>query len=547
MSLSIYKRVTALTVAGSVFACVAMTVATAAPRGAARPAATGLKPNVAVDGEQVLSEGGAASALYIGNLMDVVGAPIACSGTSFERDCAAESSLPATAAKNPQYLYAANGAGAAQLDFVSQKSGVAAKTAQTPEPVPADADDSYSNVAPIGYVTGWAGTAASSIAEDSLHFASGDSPIPLGPAENSAYVPAGFTQYTASLAAFNNDGDATGGGFNASRGPAIVVPILATGISIIFNVTNLTIPAGGLNLTQDDVCAIFTGVYTNWNQTSANPGTEPITLVHRSDGAGNTFVLAYALSKICSNANPAIAAHVVGAPKKTHFWGTPANLLTQGVGTDSNNFTSASGGIPTDTSAPEVVWPFTSVPVAKSSGMLTEIQNTPGSIGYISPAYSPNSNVSEVNVENIKGGFEPANGTTIAAAFSTFAAATTGATPPGYPATTKSNALYFPFPKSATGAALVGFSYGYFYKCSPPRQALQVAAIKKLWLYEANAATAPTAATIATFWNFTPLPQAELNSLKTAVTNLKSGPVSSGGSYVNPATGAKASFTCTAS
>jgi ABC-type phosphate transport system substrate-binding protein len=543
MSLSIFKRVTALTVAGSVFACVAMTVATAAPRGAARPVASDLKPNVKADAEQVLSEGGAASALYIGNLMDVVGAPIACPGTAFLRDCAAESSIPTKAATNPQYIYAANGAGAAQLDFVSQKSGAAAKTAQTPEPVPGDANDTYSNVAPIGYTTGWAGTAASTTAADTLHFASGDSPIPLGPAENSAYVPAGFVDYATSLAAFNGGGDTTGGGYNANRGPAVVQPILGTGISVIFNVANLTVPAGGLNLTQDDVCAIFTGVYTNWNQTSANPGTQAITIVHRSDGSGNTFVLSYALSKICSSSNPAIAAGVPGAPQPSHYWGNPSNLLTQGVGTDSNNI-SGTGVIPTDTTAPEVVWPFTSVPAAKSSGELTAVENTPGAIGYISPAYTVNANISEVNVENIKGGFEPANATTIGAAFTTFASAN-GVNPPGYPASTKSEALYFPFPTSPTGAAIVGFSYGYFYQCTPTREALQVAAIKKLWEYETAPATSGTAATIAAFWNFTPLPSSELTLLKTALTGLKSGPFTNG-AYTNPATGAKARYNCTA-
>jgi ABC-type phosphate transport system substrate-binding protein len=520
-----------------------MTVATAAPRGTARPATAGLSPNVANDAEQVLSEGGTSSALYIGNLMDVVGAPIACPGTSFLRDCAAESSIPATAAKNPQYLYAANGTGGAQLDFVSQKSGAAAKTAQTPEPVVADAHDSYSNAAPIGYTTGWAGTKASTTAEDTLHFASGDAPIPLGPAENNAYVPTGFTQYATSLAAFNADGIANGGGYNANRGPAVVQPILGTGLSIIFNVANLTIPAGGLNLTQDDVCAIFTGVYTNWNQTSANPGNQALRIVYRSDGSGNTFNLAYDLSKICSASNPAIAAGVAGAPQPSHYWGNPSNTLTQGVGTDSNVFL-AGNAIPTDSNAPEVVWPSTSLGAAKNSGVLAAVAANVGTIGYVSPAYTPNANVSEANVENIKGGFEPANATTLAAAFNTFAAAK-GVNPPGYPAATKSEALYFPFPTSPTGAAIVGFSYAYFYQCTPSRDALQVAAIKKLFEYETAPSTSGTAATIAAFWNFTPLPSSELTLLKTALTSLKSGPFSNG-AYTNPATGAKARYNCTA-
>jgi ABC-type phosphate transport system substrate-binding protein len=543
MFLSTLKRGAALTVTAAMLAGVAASAASAAPRAMTRPSAQGLSPNVN-GSHQVLSEGGTLAAYFIANLMDILGVPIACSGTSFDRDCAAESNLPARAPTNPQYLYAATGTGGAQLDFVSQKTGVAGKTAQSPAPVFADALDSYSNTSPVGYVTGWAGAAASSTAEDTIHFAAGDAPIPLGPAENSDYVPSGFTEYADSLAAFNNDGHPNGSGYNHNRGPALVQPIIGTGVSIIFNNTGLSIPAGGLNLTQDDLCGIFTGVYTNWNQTSANPGNEAITIVHRSDGSGTTFLFAYDMSKMCSSANPAIAAGLAGAPTSAHFWGSPTNLRTQGVGTDSNNIVGTT--IPTDSSAPEVVWPASSSGQSKSSGVLSYITATAGTIGYISPAYATSSTVSEANVENYEGGYEPATSTTVGASLSTFVKGTSPEpNPPGYPKATNTSALYFPFPTSSTGDALVGFSYAYFYKCAPTRQALQLAAIKKLFEYETNSSTSGTAAAVAAFWNLNGLPSGELSLLANTVENLKSGPVTNG-TYFNPVTGAKQTFSCTA-
>jgi ABC-type phosphate transport system substrate-binding protein len=543
MFLSTLKRGAALSVTAAMFAGVAASAASAAPRAMTRPSAQGLSPNVS-GSHQVLSEGGTLAAYFLGNLMDILGTPIACSGTSFERDCAAESNLPARALTNPQFLYAAVGTGGAQLDFVSQKSGVAGKTAQSPAPVSADALDSYSSTTPIGFVTGWAGSASSTVAEDTIHFGAGDAPIPLGPAENSAYVPSGFTDYTDSLAAYNADGKTDGSGYNHNRGPALIQPIVGTGVSVIFNNTGLSVPAGGLNLTQDDLCGIFTGVYTNWNQTSANPGNQAITIVHRSDGSGTTFLFAYDMSKMCSSANPAIAAGLAGAPTSAHFWGNPSNLLTQGVGTDSNNI--SGGAIPTDSGAPEVVWPASSVGASKSSGVLAAVAATTGSIGYISPAYATSATISEANVENYKGGFEPATSTTVADSLSTFVKGTSSEpNPPGYPKATNTAALYFPYPTSATGDALVGFSYAYFYKCAPTREALQLAAIKKLFEYETNSSTSATAAAVAAFWNLDGLPSGELSLLANTVSNLKSGPVTNG-TYFNPVTGAVTKFSCTA-
>jgi len=510
-----------------------------APRAVSRPAAQGVHPNKATPGlEQVLIEGGAQDSLYLGNLADIVGVPIVYPNTSFYRDDATESSIPAKPVTEPQILYAAVGAGASQLDFVEQKSGVGGKTASVP-PYVTDSFENYSEVAPLGFEP-YAGTAAepSGPAEDSIDAAAGDAPIPLGPAESAAYVPNGFTVYTDSLAAYNGNGDLTGAGFNTNRGPAIVAPILGTGTSIIFNTTNLTVPVGGLNLTQNDVCGIFTGVYTNWNQTSANPGNEPITLVHRSDGAAATFLLAYNLSQMCSAANP---FHGTGAPVAANYWGQLNNTKTQGVGTDSNVFPSG-GGFPQDASAPETIWPTLSPGANKVTGELSAVDATPGAVGYVGPESALGTSTAEANVENYEGNFYPANATTLAAALAS--TSTSSAAPPGYPSETKTTpVLYKPFPTAANGAALVGYGYAYVYTCYAPRLKDQVTGIKDFFGY-AETKNA-TDAVVAAFWSLNALGTTEQKSLKTALGLIQEKAVVKAKTYYSPVNGAKLEYTCT--
>jgi phosphate transport system substrate-binding protein len=71
-------------------------------------------------------------------------------------------------------------------------------------------------------------------------------------------------------------------------------PVVAGSIAIAFNNPDVD----SLNLTQDQVCGIFSGAITNWNDIA--PGTTgTITVVYRSDGSGTTFGLSNYLSKVC--------------------------------------------------------------------------------------------------------------------------------------------------------------------------------------------------------------------------------------------------------
>jgi phosphate transport system substrate-binding protein len=135
-----------------------------------------------------------------------------------------------------------------------------------------------------------------------------------------------------------------------SGGPVAQVPVALGGEGIVYN---LPLPAGArLHLTGPVLAAIFLGQITRWNDpalTTLNPGITlpdaPITVVHRSDGSGTTYIFSNYLSAV----DPAWAAKV--GTGKTLTWPT-------GDGEEGN------------------------------PGVATAVYRTPFSIGYVEQAYS---------------------------------------------------------------------------------------------------------------------------------------------------------------
>jgi phosphate transport system substrate-binding protein len=136
----------------------------------------------------------------------------------------------------------------------------------------------------------------------------------------------------------------------AKGGPITQVPVDLGGEGIAYN---LSLPAGArLHLTGPVLAGIFLGQITRWNDqaiTALNPGiTLPpaaITVVHRSDGSGTTYIFSNYLSAV----SPAWAAKV--GTGKTLNWPV-------GEGAEGNG------------------------------DVATEVGRTPFSIGYIEQAYS---------------------------------------------------------------------------------------------------------------------------------------------------------------
>jgi phosphate transport system substrate-binding protein len=165
----------------------------------------------------------------------------------------------------------------------------------------------------------------------------------------------------------------------AAKGGAITqVPdaLAAEGITY-----HLSLPAGTrLRLTGPVIAAIYLGQIMRWNDpaiTALNPGItlppEPITVVHRSDGSGTTYIFSNYLSSV----SPAWAARV--GTGKTLDW-------LVGEGAEGN------------------------------SSVTSTVNLTPGSIGYIEQAYSQGLLLPFAEIRNQAGTYVLPTPQTIAAA-----------------------------------------------------------------------------------------------------------------------------------
>jgi phosphate transport system substrate-binding protein len=211
----------------------------------------------------------------------------------------------------------------------------------------------------------------------------------------------------------------------AKGGPITQVPDALGAEGVAYH---LYLPAGArLRLTGPVLAAIFLGQITHWNDpaiTALNPGITlppaPITVVHRSDGSGTTYIFSNYLSSV----DPAWAAKV--GTGKTLNW--PA-----GEGAEGN------------------------------ASVTSTVYRTPFSIGYVEQAYSQGLLLPFAEIRNQAGNYVLPTTQTIAAA----AAQKPGITPtdfsivnqPGpssYPISGYSWALiYTRQSDQATGQALV--------------------------------------------------------------------------------------------
>ena len=137
---------------------------------------------------------------------------------------------------------------------------------------------------------------------------------------------------------------------------------------------------GQLKLTGQVIADIFTGKITKWvapEITSLNPGvklpTTDITVVHRADGSGTTFVWTDWLSKV-----------------------SPEFKSTVGSGT-------------------AVKWP-TGVGGKGNEGVAANVQRINGAIGYVEYAYAKKNNIAHTQVKNRDGQFVQPDDQTFAAA-----------------------------------------------------------------------------------------------------------------------------------
>lgn len=147
----------------------------------------------------------------------------------------------------------------------------------------------------------------------------------------------------------------------AKAGDALHIPETIGAVVIAYNLPGIP---SGMNLTGDIVADIFMGKITSWNDTqiqSLNPGmqlpNQPITVVHRSDGSGTTFVFTDYLSKVSNE------------------WST---FVGKGK---------------------TVSWPV-GVGAPQNQGVADVIQNNPYSVGYVELAYVLQHNTTHAQIQN---------------------------------------------------------------------------------------------------------------------------------------------------
>lgn len=144
-------------------------------------------------------------------------------------------------------------------------------------------------------------------------------------------------------------------------------PAIMGGVVPVVNLANVT--PGQLKLNGEVLADIYLGKVTKWNAqeiAALNPGVplpaEDITVVHRSDGSGTTFIFADYLSKV-----------------------SPSFKSTVGAGT-------------------AVKWP-TGVGGKGNEGVAANVQRIKNSIGYVEYAYAKRNKMSHAQLKNRDGQF----------------------------------------------------------------------------------------------------------------------------------------------
>jgi phosphate transport system substrate-binding protein len=153
----------------------------------------------------------------------------------------------------------------------------------------------------------------------------------------------------------------------AAHGPILHIPMTSGAVAIVYNLEG--IGSGQLKLTGDVLADIYLKKITKWNDsriTAINPGLNlpdtDIAVVHRSDGSGTTFIFTNYLSKVSDE------------------WKTKVG------------------------SATSVDWPG-DIGGEKNAGVAGQVQQIPGSIGYVELAYAGQNRIAWAQLQNAAGNY----------------------------------------------------------------------------------------------------------------------------------------------
>ncbi|WP_265533920.1 substrate-binding domain-containing protein [Pseudomonas saponiphila] len=84
---------------------------------------------------------------------------------------------------------------------------------------------------------------------------------------------------------------------NATWGPLIQVPSVATSVAIPFNKAG----TAAVDLSVNDLCGVFSGRLTDWSKIAGSGRTGPITVVYRNESSGTTELFTRFLNAKCTS------------------------------------------------------------------------------------------------------------------------------------------------------------------------------------------------------------------------------------------------------
>jgi phosphate transport system substrate-binding protein len=307
------------------------------------------------------------------------------------------------------------------------------------------------NYGSVGSGAGQRGVLCNDAAQDgfagglTVHFGASDATLSGGPtgqiahwnASNDGGEPAGASSPNCSTAGAGTIGQNQGG-------PLIQVPSFGTPITIAFNTPGQK-NSGQLQLTDTQLCGIFSGKITSWTDpamtnivTKGAAPTGTITPVYRVEGSGTTFLFTQHLNAVC-NATTSNISFTATQTFASLFTSVPANFV---AASNSSGVSAAIG-----------------ISAANNGGVL---KGTSGSIGYLSPDFTIIANVHA----GARSSFAP-----VAAVFNTSTssfwlpdvpstvAALAQGTPPSSVADLKDPTKYVPpVPAPGNGYPIVGYT-----------------------------------------------------------------------------------------
>jgi ABC-type phosphate transport system substrate-binding protein len=168
-----------------------------------------------------------------------------------------------------------------------------------------------------------------------------------------------------------------------NRTQIVQIPTLAGAVAIVYN-NSTTETTKQLNVTQSDICGIFSGTITNFSQLTHTPKVTPaaqaITVIYRNDGSGTSFSFTNYLSKVCGSLNAIGDTAVTGFQTTDTFQGTTNSGGTAPAATGGSQAAFVTWA--TSSSGPLPVLPGNFVGANGNGAVVAAVASTPGAIGY---------------------------------------------------------------------------------------------------------------------------------------------------------------------